>query len=299
MREGAQPHLVLKPGPSLKLILSRKGFDSTAGGCPSPILDGRPLSLPIPYRDRSPTRFGDLADPLPQLVTDLTRGRLGPGDLCHLDPDINPAALGTRPPGWRGAFGQVGAAQEHLRRQGVAPGDLFLFWGLFRPVERRAGAYVYAGRPVHAAFGWLQVGTLWREAEDPPLAAAQPALARHPHGQPGWPANNSVYIASDSLTFAPGLPGSGLFARPLILTAEDAPSPSLWQVPPWLHPHNGGPGLTYHPPARWLDGNRLRCAPRGQEFVADVAPDLLASVLQRATGTYPSADGAHHLALTD
>ena len=32
----------------MKLILSRKGFDSANGGCPSPILDGRLCSLPIP-----------------------------------------------------------------------------------------------------------------------------------------------------------------------------------------------------------------------------------------------------------
>ena len=33
----------------MKLILSRKGFDSSAGGIASPILpDGRMISLPIP-----------------------------------------------------------------------------------------------------------------------------------------------------------------------------------------------------------------------------------------------------------
>ena len=37
----------------MKVILSRKGFDSSNGGCPSPILsDGTLLSLPIPSADR-------------------------------------------------------------------------------------------------------------------------------------------------------------------------------------------------------------------------------------------------------
>ena len=37
----------------MKVILSRKGFDSSNGGCPSPILpDGTLLSLPIPTDDR-------------------------------------------------------------------------------------------------------------------------------------------------------------------------------------------------------------------------------------------------------
>jgi len=42
----------------MKLILSRKHSDSSAGGCPSPLIDGRPVSLPIPscrhQQDRSP-----------------------------------------------------------------------------------------------------------------------------------------------------------------------------------------------------------------------------------------------------
>jgi hypothetical protein len=38
----------------VKLILSRKGFDSAAGGVPSPLIDGRPVSLPIPTRQPSP-----------------------------------------------------------------------------------------------------------------------------------------------------------------------------------------------------------------------------------------------------
>ena len=44
-----------------RLILSRKGFDSSAGGGPSPILnDGRIFSLPIPQKEKSPHRYLDL-----------------------------------------------------------------------------------------------------------------------------------------------------------------------------------------------------------------------------------------------
>ncbi len=32
----------------MKIIISRKGFDSKYGGCPSPIIGNRPISLPIP-----------------------------------------------------------------------------------------------------------------------------------------------------------------------------------------------------------------------------------------------------------
>ena len=44
----------------MKLIFSRKGLDSEAGGAPSPIVDGRPVSLPIPYDRNAATTYDDL-----------------------------------------------------------------------------------------------------------------------------------------------------------------------------------------------------------------------------------------------
>lgn len=58
----------------MKLILSRKGFDSAAGKCPSPIIDGRPLSLPIPASGSLSTTYADLG--LGSIVERITRGRL-------------------------------------------------------------------------------------------------------------------------------------------------------------------------------------------------------------------------------
>jgi hypothetical protein len=84
------------------------------------------MSLPIPTKMPTPTRFGDLSGIYGNLVSDLTRGRLTEKDWCHLDPDISEDALPRRP-GWRGALGQVSAAQGHLANQDVLPGDLFLF----------------------------------------------------------------------------------------------------------------------------------------------------------------------------
>lgn len=111
----------------MRIIFSRKGFDSSYGGCPSPLVGGRPLSLPIPVTSRSRTTFGHLPDPLPSLVPDLTRGRLTPDSLCHLDPDLVADTLQNRQPGWRGSLGQVAQSQRHLENQGVGPGDLFVF----------------------------------------------------------------------------------------------------------------------------------------------------------------------------
>lgn len=132
----------------MKIILSRKGFDKANGGVPSPIFpDGTALSLPIPYR-RSPTAFNDVRwrdTSLGSTVKDLTKGGVTGRQRCHLDPDLYADAL-PRLPGWRPAFGQVENAQSHLQNQGVGPGDLFLFFGWFRSVERVYGIEV-AVRP--------------------------------------------------------------------------------------------------------------------------------------------------------
>ncbi|CAI8922445.1 hypothetical protein EMIT0158MI4_310005 [Burkholderia ambifaria] len=43
-------------------------------------------------------------------------------------------------PGWRPALGQTGAAQGHLSNNGVGAGDVFLFFGWFRQVEKSRGS---------------------------------------------------------------------------------------------------------------------------------------------------------------
>ncbi len=258
----------------MKLIFSRKGFDSSAGGVPSPLVDGRPISLPIPTRMPTPTRYADLSTDVAELVTDLTRGRIAANRPCHLDPDLDAGSL-ARLPGWRGALGQVSAAQSHLSNNGVGRGDVFLFWGLYRPVVRsRAGTWTYAGLAEHRLFGWLQVDEVLAVGEVPLSALrSYPWLVSHPHLATGWAANNTVYVARERLT-VPGravdLPGFGVLGRGLRLTAPGSTQPSLWAVPPWLDPLRGGTGLTYHPAERWNPDSTLRSAARGQEFVADI-----------------------------
>ena len=98
----------------MKLILSRKGFDSSpqCGGCASPILpDGRMISLPIPHGSGTVT-FGDLRHrgiDVGQLASDLTGRRDIVRRKAHLDPDLDPTAR-PRSAGWRPAFGQDGIA---------------------------------------------------------------------------------------------------------------------------------------------------------------------------------------------
>ena len=254
----------------MKVIFSRKGFDSSAGGSPSPIVDGEPCSFPIPG-GRS-TRYRDLRNRAGVLVEQLTPCT---GDqYCHLDPDIDPCALARRP-GWRGAFGQVRAAQGHLKRQGVGAGDLFLFWGWFRQAQFN-GRWSYTGDSEHRLFGWLQVAEVLNIANQPQEACERyPWLVDHPHLNGGpWPPSNTVYLASETLelpSHSSDLPGSGVFKRGRRLTAPGA-TRSKWIVPDWLNPKHGGVGLS-HSCARaecWDAVGHLTVGP-GQEFVANIA----------------------------
>ncbi len=99
----------------MKIILSRKGFDTTSGGCPSPILpDGTLLSLPIP--DEEDIKYSDLqynGFSYDRILTGLNPGAVYSG--CHLDPDIREGVRIVPVDNWRPAFGQTGSALGILR----------------------------------------------------------------------------------------------------------------------------------------------------------------------------------------
>jgi len=256
----------------MQIVFSRKGFDSAAGRCPSPVIDGRPISLPIPTRMPTALRYEDLQGNIGELVQDLTRDRIAASNPCHLDPDVDASAL-QRLAGWRGAFGQIGAAQAHLHNNKIAPGDLFLFWGLFRPAERN-GRWTFNGPREHRLFGWLQVGEIVDLGPDGSHALdARPWLKDHPHVREGWGRTNTLYVAAERLLLGEqelGLPGWGTFSRGFRLTVPGSAGPSHWMVPDWLNPARGGVGMTYHAPERWSSDGTLRSAARGQEFVAKI-----------------------------
>ncbi len=260
----------------MRVILSRKGFDTASGGCASPVLNGVPVTLPIPVLDRSVVRYGDLMDPLGALVNDVSRGRWTEASLCHLDPDLRSQTLHrTRPPGWRGTLGQVGAAQGHLSNQGVCEGDLFLFFGLFRVAKQDASKqWCFHGPARHLIFGWLQVDEVLALGSDGrEVLRTHPWLEQHPHACAGYAKNNTIYVARERLDLVGldgAVPGCGWFTNAIPLTAPDATRVSDWRVPDWLDITQGGVGMTYHPAPRWEGRGRLRAVGRGQEFVANI-----------------------------
>lgn len=268
----------------MKLILSRKGLDSSFGGVPSPIFpDGRLCWLPIPEDSTSKPNLPSYDElvfggrTLGDILDELTGGRSEKSRRAHLDPDVS-AGLRERCPGWRPAFGQTGAAERHLRNHGVSSGDLFLFFGWFRQTELVGGSlrFVRTAQDVHVIYGWLQVER--RLTRD--LFFDCPSwLSDHPHAQ-GDPYGDldSIYLSAKELLGFEGLksvPGAGSFSqiRPgLVLTAPSR-TRSIWRLPADFFPGTRSP-LSYHADhRRWslgADHTILDSVGRGQEFVLDL-----------------------------
>ena len=267
----------------MRLIFSRKGFDSQSGGCPSPIFpNGTLYSLPIPHK-QSEITYGDLwhgDTNIGETVADLTCDRIGSKDPAHLDPDINHIAY-PRQAGWQPLFGQSGAAQGHLDNQGVRIGDLFLFFGLFQKIEKTSVGWCFIkdAPKQHILWGWLQIGKIFRVDE---LAKDELPWSRyHPHRHPSRDRNstNTLYVASCGLNLGGGsiAQGAGCFLKSherLILTDPNGSGVTDWRLPRCFYPDEGKCPLTYHPKLdRWRHDDRyayLKSASRGQEFVLDL-----------------------------
>ncbi|MBW4636841.1 MAG: hypothetical protein KME05_01160 [Gloeocapsa sp. UFS-A4-WI-NPMV-4B04] len=264
----------------MKIILSRKGFDSGSGGYPSPILpSGELCSLPIPepISDIRSQRYEEIRignHSLGSLVNDLTQGKITPEKPAHLDPDLNFDSI-ARAENWKPIFGQAGAAETHLQNQGVKEGDIFVFFGLFRQVEQVAGKYSYVrgAPPLHIIFGWLQI-----EQRIPVDSLSEiPSWAlNHPHCKSEKYGNrDSIYISSERIKLLNiDKPGAGTFKKfdlALCLTSPSASKTSIWQLPSWFHPKSENSSLSYHQNlTRWKledDYVLLNTVSRGQEFV--------------------------------
>ena len=121
------------PGKLMKIIFSRKGWDSAAGRKPSPIFSNNGsnngFSIPIPevppnpnpilYRHLTPSALS--ITPYPNLASFI--GVYAPGfpvatNRAHLDPDLDHSTL-ARGHGWVPCFGQENGAASHLDNQNV------------------------------------------------------------------------------------------------------------------------------------------------------------------------------------
>ncbi len=283
----------------MKLILSRKGVDSSSGGFASPVFsDGRLMSIAIPDK-RARLRYSDIASDagtdinVGRIVKQLSGSRLGSRDFVHLDPDLDSRQL-TRPEEWLPLFGQCGAAQSHLASHNVGRGDIFLFFGWFRKAEfhRRRWRYVKGAPDQHVIYGWMQVQSVV------PVVSIQSSkklhwMRYHPHCHGEFSGSNIIYCASRTLQLSGvnNKRGAGVFSyyhQKRCLTSDGC-SRSVWKLPGWMHPAGRRSALSYHSDIRrWRSVDsvvELKSATRGQEFVLDLdhypeGKSWLASLLQ-------------------
>lgn len=262
----------------MKIILSRKGFDSGYGGYPSPILpDGSLVSFPIP--DRSSTlKYSDLSInsslSYSKLINELIGSELkleGDGKAllekvgCHLDPDIRASSY-ARKDGWKGLFGQAGSAQSHLSNQQVSEGDIFLFFGWFRQTIHKHGRYSYdrndkTGR--HIIYGYMEIGQklLIRDLSPSNWMKYHPHVARGSNASK----NDYIYIAKENLSLNPTLKGYGTFKyNDEVKLTKEGYSRSRWKLPDFFKETS----ISYHSDKSWRE-KYFQSAAKGQEFVID------------------------------
>ena len=260
----------------MKVILSRKGFDSGYGGYPSIILPtGEMITLPIPSGKEDGIRYIDvktksgssLYDIMKQLNKNIKLGKTMPltkNSYCHLDPDLCEYSV-KRNEGWRGAFGQISAAQKVLENNNIKEGDLFLFFGWFNDVEEKNKKYNFKkGSGKHTIFGYLQIDKIvYPNKDEIPYW-----LRNHPHAKSLKMVNknsNCIYIAKEWCTFNENIKGYGMFNynEELDLTKKGL-TRTCWDLPDIFKKVN----ITYHTKDSWKDGY-FKSACRGQEFVIE------------------------------
>lgn len=215
----------------MKIILSRKGFDSSNGGIVSPIMkDGTMISFPIPSKDKD--SFDDLVycnQSYAKILQDLKYKENPEYPNCHVDPDLTIDRRKNKIDGWCPIFGQVNSSALYLEKTvEIKPGDLFLFFGNYHKVEFVDGKYQYIKKTgdfyndndLQVIWGYLQVGEIIRDAE------AQRKYGWHPHSSETYTQHersNMMFVARDKLSFNENLPGAGVlkYRQDRVLTAEN------------------------------------------------------------------------------
>jgi len=295
----------------MKIILSRKGFDSENGGYPSPILpNGTLLSIPIPsaynnkgykpiqykhvripkatkdYFNKNNVQIETYRDLLSHLLYDypiLYKKKWYSIDspiYCHVDPDLIKDVLERdNSQNWCPAFGQNKAAQGHLNNQDVEPGNLFLYFGWFRHTVIINGRLCYNGSEPdkHLIFGYLEIEYYLNEEEE---IKNKLWLNAHPHsfGHLLTSTNNTIYIAKSLLSWNSKYAGAGIFnySEDLVLTETDPKINPRRNLSLWRYNFIPlGTKVTYHEDKSWVkEKNYFRAVGKGQEFVIKDSPEF-------------------------
>lgn len=257
----------------MKVILSRKGFDSANGQMPSPILpDGTLLSLPIPSNDDF--HYSDLIwrgksyyDIIKELAPSSSFNK---ETTCHLDPDIR-EVITPRDKAWTAAFGQTGSALSELRSFNVGIGDLFLFFGWFKQTQERNGQLKFKPGPdLHVIFGYMQIGKIIDTIDKIP-----DWLKYHPHASAddaaAWKKHaNCIYLPTETLSFNQNLKGYGTFQFSSKVTLT---KPGMSRSR-WIFPHNMWNIPISHNPRGWKE-DYFQSTPIGQEMIFEATEPVM------------------------
>ena len=227
----------------MKVILSKKGFDTNYGGYPS-IIDGTNLySLPIHdsnglyrYKDlklQNGKNMFEVVKPYYKNIYEKGNSKPFTADTtCHPDPNLTNY---FDAPNFLGSFGQQGTAQSHLEKQNVSVGDLFVFFGWFNAVKD--GKFLKSNGK-HVIFGYLQVGEIiytqgLNKAARQDFEIKYPWLKQQPHWTDNPYNNNCIYVVAPYCSFDKNIKGYGTFeyAPKLDLTKPTATTVREWQIP--------------------------------------------------------------------
>jgi hypothetical protein len=265
----------------MKIILSRKGFDSAHGGIASPVFPGgEMLSFPIPGTDdkKDYIKYSDLwfdGIDLAQILCDLGYKEERYSQYCHLDPDLVEGRRKDKVDGWTAAFGQINQSAKYLQNQQVSAGkdgedgDLFLFFGNFHHVEEKDGKFSYVrrsenntddyrGNTFQAIWGYMQVGKVLTEPSEIMKYEWHPHACLPRNDGSGGDKNNTLYLPTKTLSFRPDLPGWGVFDydEKRILTKKGC-TKAVWDYADALvvenrkNPAKGNGGIYY--PGIWQE----------------------------------------------
>lgn len=174
----------------MKIILSRKGFDSSAGKIPSAIIGTKLISFPIPNEKDDKDSYDGLKftddsreveEKYSKIIIDLYNKKsdenieyknkyLGEEKHCHVDPDIRENVRKKIIKNWEPIFGQSGSSATYLIDDNpqmingnlkVEIGDIFLFFGNYREVEfdfnKDKYKYKRGSKEQQLIWGWLVV----------------------------------------------------------------------------------------------------------------------------------------------
>ncbi len=218
----------------MKIIFSRKGFDSSYGGSASPILYGKLLSLPIPASDGHGVSYSDVMVDSRMTYQDILNildiqpklsGKLHTNNRCHIDPDLRYSTK-DRLPEWKPLFGQSGTSKTHLvDTENVEPGDVFLFFGTFKNtvfVDKKI--QFDKDYPRHVIWGYMVIGEIWDIGAVGTDAFKKTYPERswafdHPHlADPDIGSLNAMFVAADRFGSKSKGCGTFLYNNRLALT---------------------------------------------------------------------------------